>query len=170
MAHAFSETALREQEPLVKEHISCLITKLTTKANHHEYIDINDWYTRVSFDIVSDLSFGESLNALQKNTLHEFIKGFFTSCRYYSFFLMAQEYKIFGFILQTLMLLPIIRNAEEMGYQSTKDKVSKRISLQSKSQKDFMTYVSSSPPKSGKLSDIKRFFATTMNEDCRIVR
>lgn len=142
MAHAFSETALREQEPLVKEHIARLIEQLSKRAERRERVDMNEWYNLIAFDVVSDLSFGESLDALHAGTRHEFIQGFFSACRYQPLFVLAREYKPIGLLLRTLMSIPSFKRVQEMGYQSTKDKVLRRIELKSDTRRDFMTYVS----------------------------
>ncbi|TVY22564.1 Cytochrome P450 monooxygenase [Lachnellula hyalina] len=141
MAHAFSETALREQEPLLKEHITRLIKQLSRRVGQGERVDINEWYNLIAFDVVSDLSFGESLDAIQGGTRHEFIEGFFSACRYQPFFVMAREYRSIGLLLKAMMSIPSFKRVQEMGYQSTKDKVLRRIALKSDTRRDFMTYI-----------------------------
>ncbi|PMD41851.1 cytochrome P450 [Hyaloscypha variabilis F] len=66
-SHAFSHKAIQEQEPLIRTHVDKLVTKLreATVENSVRKFDICLWYTYTTFDIMSDLTFGEPLDLLQ---------------------------------------------------------------------------------------------------------
>ena len=83
IAHVFSETALGEQMPLLKKHIIELISQLEHQISGDldRKVDLSVWYTILAFDIVTELSLGEPLNAVQGSEKHAYIKNFVASCR-----------------------------------------------------------------------------------------
>jgi cytochrome P450 len=65
--HAFSETALREQEPLMNEYFDLLVQKLREKIDGPAKgrVNIVRWFNFTTFDLVGDLCFGEDFDALR---------------------------------------------------------------------------------------------------------
>jgi cytochrome P450 len=51
LAHAFSEKAMREQEPLIQQYIDMLIESLHIAAKKGP-VDVVQWYEFVTFDII----------------------------------------------------------------------------------------------------------------------
>jgi cytochrome P450 len=51
LAHAFSEKAMREQEPLIQQYIDMLIESLNIAAKKGP-VDVVQWYEFVTFDII----------------------------------------------------------------------------------------------------------------------
>jgi hypothetical protein len=65
---SFSEKSLRDQEPIMNQYFDLLIQQL--HENCEKAIDINLWYNLVAFDIIGDLTFGESFGCLKDCMLH----------------------------------------------------------------------------------------------------
>ncbi|KAF7136941.1 hypothetical protein CNMCM5793_006645 [Aspergillus hiratsukae] len=65
-SHAFSEKALREQQPLICHYVDMLIDKLLTLAREdpQKPVEIVHLYNLTTFDIMGDLTFGDSLDLL----------------------------------------------------------------------------------------------------------
>ena len=65
--HAFSETALREQEPLMNSYFDLLVQKLSEKVDGpaHGKVNMVRWFNFTTFDLVGDLCFGEDFDALR---------------------------------------------------------------------------------------------------------
>jgi cytochrome P450 len=65
--HAFSEAALREQEPLMNSYFDLLIQKLYEKIDGptNGKVNIVRWFNFTTFDLVGDLCFGEDFDALK---------------------------------------------------------------------------------------------------------
>ncbi|KAK8182868.1 cytochrome P450 [Phyllosticta citribraziliensis] len=59
---AFSERALKDQEPLLRTHVERLMARLTELSNQD--VDITDYLNFVAFDIMGDLAMGASLGLL----------------------------------------------------------------------------------------------------------
>ncbi|KAF2808085.1 isotrichodermin C-15 hydroxylase [Mytilinidion resinicola] len=63
-AHAFSDKALREQEPLIQGYVDLFINRLEEEMVNGA-TDILKWYNCFTFDIIADLTFGEPLGCLR---------------------------------------------------------------------------------------------------------
>ncbi|KAI1346041.1 averantin oxidoreductase [Xylaria sp. FL0043] len=90
LAHGFSETSLRDQEPVLKEFIDTMIRKLHEECRNGEQpLDIMTWYNFVVFDFIGYLTFGESFDCLTTGTLHTWVGIFFSQARSLSFAQMS---------------------------------------------------------------------------------
>ena len=77
--HAFSDRAFKEQIPAVMGHVDTLIESLHQQVRE-QYIgkvDIGKWYNWMSFDVIGDLSFGESFDCLKTQTYHPWVDMIF---------------------------------------------------------------------------------------------
>lgn len=144
ISHAFSESALKEQIPLVVSHMREFIHQLRTRVNESKdlTIDINEWCNYLAFDIVTDLSFGEPLGALSRGAPDPYIDGFFKSCRLFPIIPLLYEYSFVRLLFNLSMKIQAVKGSQEMGYLATKEKVERRMSQDRTEKKDFMTYVS----------------------------
>ncbi|GIZ46272.1 hypothetical protein CKM354_000940400 [Cercospora kikuchii] len=69
---AFSDKGMRAQQPLIQKHIELLMVRLRERSSLGS-VDISEWYNWVTFDIIGDLSFGESFNCCLNARTHEWI-------------------------------------------------------------------------------------------------
>lgn len=81
LAHAFSEKALREQEPFVKPYVDLLIEKLRGVATSGMAADMVEWYNFTTFDVIGDLAIGKSFNCLQDSQYHSWVNGIWKSIK-----------------------------------------------------------------------------------------
>ncbi|KAI6254216.1 hypothetical protein MCOR19_009266 [Pyricularia oryzae] len=77
LAHAFSDTAMHEQEPLITYYVDLLIRRISEETRTGVPSDMLKWFNYVSFDIIGDLSLAESFNALQTAKGHPWITNMF---------------------------------------------------------------------------------------------
>lgn len=143
-AHAFTNIALKEQWPLISHHLLTLISKVEAVAAQSPdgKVDLNKWFNALTFDVVTELSFGEPLGALHSDGRSAYIDDFFTSCRIFPLIPTSWEYPIVNKCLKLMMMIPSVKRMQEMGYLSTKAKVQKRIAAADTTKKmDFMAYV-----------------------------
>lgn len=68
LSRGISMKAMLDQQPLISTHVNLLLQRL------HEHceggarpVDMVSWYNRVTFDVISDLSWGEALEFLEKS-------------------------------------------------------------------------------------------------------
>jgi cytochrome P450 len=143
-AHAFTDIALKEQWPLISRHLHTFVSKLGSLVaqSPDQKIDLNKWSNALTFDVITELSFGEPLGALHSNGRDAYIDDFFTSCKIFPIIPTSWEYPIVDSCLKLMMKIPSLKRIQEMGYLSTKAKVQKRIAAATTTKKvDFMTYV-----------------------------
>ncbi|KAL2065351.1 hypothetical protein VTL71DRAFT_3021 [Oculimacula yallundae] len=75
MSHAFSEKALREQEPFLKQYVDLLVEKLRGVAASKSSVDMVEWYNYTTFDIIGDLAIGRSFGCLNDSKYHSWVHG-----------------------------------------------------------------------------------------------
>ena len=63
LSHAFSDKAMKEQEPIVQEYVNLLMDKLHERGE--QKIDICSWFNFTTFDLMGDLAFSESFHCLR---------------------------------------------------------------------------------------------------------
>ncbi|CZR68230.1 related to cytochrome P450 CYP3/CYP5/CYP6/CYP9 subfamilies [Phialocephala subalpina] len=75
LSAGFSEKAMRDQEPIMKKYFDLLIQRL--HENCEQPVDMVKWYNLTTFDVISDLTFGESFNCLEDSELNFWVSTFF---------------------------------------------------------------------------------------------
>ena len=78
LAHAFSDKALREQEPLIQSYVDLLINKLHAQSSP---INMVSWYNWTTFDIIGDLSFGSPFGCLEGGVYHPWVSLMFNNIK-----------------------------------------------------------------------------------------
>ncbi|KAF7857957.1 hypothetical protein EAF04_009314 [Stromatinia cepivora] len=139
LSHAFSEKALREQEPLIKRYIDLLILRLYENAGKGKQNMVH-WYNFTTFDIIGDLTFGESFGCLDKSDYHPWVSYTFISFKAATFMAAAKRY---GPLAKTVLdkLIPKKLMQQRRNHQDlTHSKVAARLERKTE-RKDFMTYI-----------------------------
>lgn len=89
---SFSMSSLSAQEPLIKAYIDALITQLTGYVNQDRLVDLQQWYSFCTFDVITALSFGEDLRCTELGRYHDWLallvysvkaKVQIAACRFY---------------------------------------------------------------------------------------
>jgi cytochrome P450 len=81
LSHGFSKRALWEQEGIVQGFVDMFINRVHEYAQTGEVFDIVKWYNFLTFDIIGDLSFGESFGCLDNGDFHFWIKVIFDAVK-----------------------------------------------------------------------------------------
>lgn len=80
LSYAFSERALRDQEPYVAKYVDLLILRLRELASPHPgssgVVDLVEWYNFTTFDIIGELAIAQSFGCLRGSRYHEWVRGF----------------------------------------------------------------------------------------------
>jgi cytochrome P450 len=74
LSHAFSESALREQEPILQLYAQKLLDQLSIQCANGPR-DIVSWLTFASFDLIGHMSFGENFGCLDKGEHAPFVQS-----------------------------------------------------------------------------------------------
>ncbi|KJK61356.1 Cytochrome P450 [Aspergillus parasiticus SU-1] len=140
LSHAFSETSLRAQEPLVNSYIDLLIQRL------HEHceagskpLDMVAWYNFTTFDIIGDLAFGEPFNCLHNSAYHKWVSMIFSNIRYGTYGNLARRFPGSKFLLR-LITPTRIANGRNWHIELTKEKVKGRLE-KSNDRMDFYGHI-----------------------------
>lgn len=160
LSHAFSDTALREQESTLTPYFELLVTRLTEVSKGGKPVDLTKWYnygksapsvtemptilltSKVTFDIVADLSFGESFHALESGDFHSWVANIFKSVKFARILPIAAFYQPALLILRVISyFIPAIQKARKEHEGYTQLKTAARLDMKT-NRKDFMTYVS----------------------------
>ena len=126
LSHAFSEKALKDQEPLMKVYIDVMIEKLKDVATSSQPADMVKWYNLTTFDLIGDLAFGEPFDGLKNNKLHSWVAMIFQTIKVIPFLRMSQQYPLIMKLLVLLLPKSLTRAREEHSAY-TKRVVMKRI-------------------------------------------
>jgi averantin hydroxylase len=76
LSHSFSDKGIREQTPVIRQHVNLLIQRLHEHAEKGSQ-NMVDWYTWTTFDLIGDLAFGEPFNCLRDVATHPWIASIF---------------------------------------------------------------------------------------------
>ena len=81
LSHVFSERELKMQEGLIRGLVDTMMSKLKAKVwdGEGDAVDMRDWMNFITFDITSDLMFGEPFGCLRDNKMHPWIALLFDS-------------------------------------------------------------------------------------------
>jgi cytochrome P450 len=90
VSHAFSDKALKEQEPLLKFYINLLTSKLRDIANSSNesagpIVNLEEWFNFTTFDIMADLTFGEPLHLLERSEYTQWLRVLFGTFKMVTF-------------------------------------------------------------------------------------
>ncbi|KAI1866811.1 uncharacterized protein JN550_007358 [Neoarthrinium moseri] len=83
LSHAFSAKALRDQEDVVQQYVDLFVKQLTRLGSAgKKAIEATEAYNWLTFDIIGDLAFGESFNAVADAKTHFWIAQIFDATQY----------------------------------------------------------------------------------------
>ncbi|TLS22254.1 uncharacterized protein PpBr36_10073 [Pyricularia pennisetigena] len=82
LAHAFSEAAMAEQEGLIMHYVDLFICRLSEASQGGSRpVDMMSWLNFLTFDIIGDLSFGESFGSLERGGYHFWVSNIFLAAK-----------------------------------------------------------------------------------------
>lgn len=79
VAHAFSDKAMRAQEPIIQEYVDVLMKKLEEREGQD--VDICAWLNYTTFDLTGDLAFGETFNCLTEAAFNPWVSLIFNNLK-----------------------------------------------------------------------------------------
>ncbi|KAF2028697.1 cytochrome P450 monooxygenase-like protein [Setomelanomma holmii] len=146
LAHAFSDKALRDQEPLIQKYVDLLVHRLGEHAAESKAVDIMQWYNYTTFDVICDLTFGEPLYSLRDSKEHHWIRLVFASVKAIGLLSTRVKYPMFQYIekLKTLFKNTANINAARLEFfKLAHDKVERRLE-KGTDRPDFFSYITKS--------------------------
>lgn len=140
---AFSERAMREQEPLIMGYIDLLIQRLKSRIQDPmgNEVDLVRWYTFATFDIISDLALSQPFGSLESGDYHFWISNVFKGIKTSTMLSFGTAYPILRAIMpHAFRLFPSINEARRRHTEYTQAALQKRLAAKAE-KKDFMSYI-----------------------------
>ncbi|KAI0123602.1 cytochrome P450 [Xylariales sp. AK1849] len=126
LAHAFSKQGLREQEPRIRHYVDGLVAGLA-KASHSGPVDVVNWMSWTTTDVIGDLAFGDSFGCIESASGHHWIS---LSGKILRPAIVTGIFKRWGLSLFALAMLPrgMVQGLKD-NYNYVNEKVRKRVAL-----------------------------------------
>jgi cytochrome P450 len=141
--HAFSLSALKAQESLIHSYCNLLISRLKAQISSPTIkgkVDIVSWLNFTTFDLIGDLTFGESFHALEGGKYHPWMAAIFENVRVLALMRTMRAYAPTRIFLNLMLNLPVVRKEINKMREFTELKTLKRLELETE-RKDLMRYV-----------------------------
>lgn len=127
LSHAFSDSSLRGQEPIIKTYVDLLMQRLREKCeNGSKALDMVAWYNFTTFDIIGDLAFGEPFDCLKNSNYHQWVEVVLSNVRFAAYTNVARRFPGWG-VISELITPKKVLNQRNMHNQLTKEKVQGRL-------------------------------------------
>ncbi|KAF4552064.1 Cytochrome P450-like protein 69 [Elsinoe fawcettii] len=138
LSHAFSEKSLRNQEWLVQKYADLLVSRLKeTDVAAHKSSDMTQWYNWTTFDIISDLVFGNPFGCLAAVQTHKYVQLLLQSVKAFSLFYCMTYWPILK-QLQTYVMKPEMLKQRQEWNDHVKSSTTSRMEADTE-RHDFMT-------------------------------
>lgn len=120
MGPAFSEQAIKEQEPTIQHHTSTMINALRHNRSGQAFypnkdgvVNMSGWINFIIFDILSSLSFGKAVGCLEMADYHPWANVIFGAMKHAHFVQCAHRLKPYHRILERLIPQEISKPYDE---------------------------------------------------------
>ncbi|KAF9869716.1 cytochrome P450 [Colletotrichum karsti] len=129
LSHGFSAQAMMNQQPLITQYVDLLVERLRENAaGGTRKLDMVSWYNWCTFDIISDLAFGEPFGCLQNSDYHPWVSAIFGAVKQNALMGLIGRYALFAPLLKLMIPESVRRKAQEHT-DLTHAKVDKRLAL-----------------------------------------
>ncbi|GME32740.1 Cytochrome P450 [Neofusicoccum parvum] len=122
-SHAFSDRALKEQESLIRKYTDVLIDNVSQAPGE---IDMVKLYNCTTFDIMGDLSFGESLGLLTRSEYSPWVKAVFGNIKAGSLLTLGYQYPFLLSIIKPLVPRSL-REQARLHFEHSAERVDRRM-------------------------------------------
>ena len=102
-SHAFSDRALKQQEPLFTRYIDQLVRNLEAFADQGEDVDMVQQLNFTTFDIMGDLTFGAPLGLLDKSEYTPWVTMIFATLKLLAFARVTKNFAVLSGLTSRLM-------------------------------------------------------------------
>jgi cytochrome P450 len=127
LSHAFSDSSLRGQEPIIKHYVDLLMQRLREKSEDgKQALDLVAWYNFTTFDIIGDLAFGEPFDCLKNSAYHQWVAIVISHAKFGAYTNVARRFP--GWKTLSKFITPKkIFDQRNLHMQLTKEKVQGRL-------------------------------------------
>ncbi|PHH88684.1 hypothetical protein CDD83_7197 [Cordyceps sp. RAO-2017] len=143
LAKSFSHQSILAKQPIINKHVDKLIQQLDDCcAGGTQKVDIMRWLSFTTFDIIGDLSFGESFGCLDRRTYHPWVELIFTSFKNRWYLSTLKRYPLLFPLLQRFVMPASLATKYSEHRRLSAAKVQQRLSTVT-NRPDFMACMTS---------------------------
>jgi hypothetical protein len=145
VSYAFSGTALREHEPLMKHYLELLVVKLSKQVDGSAKgrVDLTQWFNFTAFDIITRLTLDDCFNLLEHEKFNFWTEEVFKGIKLLRYLRVMRRYPILWWTFEAISwAVPAVQGKRNAHMDFAIGKCKERLQRGSDS-KDFMTYVRS---------------------------
>ncbi|KIN02897.1 hypothetical protein OIDMADRAFT_160486 [Oidiodendron maius Zn] len=129
LSHGFSDSSMRQQEPLIQTYVNLLIRRLKEHSQDGQIPqNMSSWYNWITFDIIGDLTFGEPFGCLDNSDYHPWVSAIFDNIKA-GIYIKALNYLPYGQELASLFVPKKLLEKKKTYNEITVEKVKHRIGL-----------------------------------------
>lgn len=128
LSHGFSDSSMRQQEPLIQSYVNLLIQRLEEHALDGTPQEMCAWYNWTTFDIIGALTFGEPFDCLQNAHYNPWVQAIFSNIKA-GVYLNALNYLPLGSQAAKFLIPHRLREKRKAHLQLTLAKVTHRLGL-----------------------------------------
>ncbi|KAI1176091.1 putative cytochrome P450 [Nemania sp. FL0916] len=126
LSNAFSTKSLLEQEMVVNENVDGFIKRLGEDGGPgSKGLNMTVWFEMIAFDILGEMSFGESFGSVAQGHPHSWSQMFTEHLFAITVIDMLRRYPLF--VTLGKLLLPLTTSLRETHTQFSRDKVARRL-------------------------------------------
>jgi cytochrome P450 len=139
LGHAFSDAAMQEQESTIMRYVQLLVDRVQEHADSEKTMNIVQWLNFTTFDIIGDMTYGESFGSLESSNYHPWVLSIFEGIRDDAFTRACRNYPTLGPFAERL--LGSTKGKENTHLAIAKGKARMELGIEPNGRRDFMTYM-----------------------------
>lgn len=139
-SHAFSDRALRKQEPLIQAYTDKMVSAINDEKDPSSSLDIVDIYNFITFDMMAELTFGEPLRLLDNKTYIPWVTAIFQGLKFMTLQGVLKKIPLLG-ILSEYLISTTLRKEFEAHFRFSSDLVDRRLAQGEDTKPDIWHFV-----------------------------
>lgn len=153
LSHGFSDSSMRQQEPLIQRYVDLLIRRLEENSKDGQIPqNMCSWYNWTTFDIIGDLTFGEPFDCLENSAYHPWVSAIFDNIKA-GICINALNYVPYGGKAALWFLPKEVLAKRKAHFEMTIEKVQHRVGLKEE-RPDFLGSILKRKEKSFTFSEL----------------
>lgn len=143
LSHAFSDSALTQQEETIVRYVNMLMDCLDELQAEKATFNITEWLNYMTFDLIGELAFSKSFGSLESRRYHPWVLSIFQGIRGGAFRRFIKNYPFFAFICERFGLNRDVKVADR-NRTAARRRADQRMQLGETiegGKMDFMTYM-----------------------------
>ncbi|KAL9012057.1 MAG: hypothetical protein Q9173_003152, partial [Seirophora scorigena] len=141
ISHAFSDKALRDQEGIIQSYVDLLVRRLheQVRGDAKGKVDMVRWYNYTTFDVIADLTFGESFHCLRDKDYHPWVPMAFQTVKSFGIISIKRYFPFWAKVLKLFETQAALNFRREF-FAFVDKKIATRLSMEM-TRPDFMSFI-----------------------------